>query len=121
MEVNKEGGEILRLVKERNVNELNKFERIPARMVISSLKNDLDDLDFSWRGFQNGVDIYPEPVLIILRILSIIAHLTSTKSTTLVHAISLTISLPTPNGITSSKSVTLHRSNMTIVQLNFIY
>ena len=50
MEVNKEGGEILRLVKERNVNELNKFERIPARMVICSLKNDLEDLDYfmSW-------------------------------------------------------------------------
>lgn len=37
---------ILKLIRAKNIEELNKLDTIPARMLIEKLKNDLDDLDF---------------------------------------------------------------------------
>lgn len=50
METTTKCEDILALIRNRNVDEMNKLECIPARMIISCLKNDLDNLEFfmSW-------------------------------------------------------------------------
>ena len=37
---------ILKLIREKNIEELNKLEVVPSRMLIKRLKNELEDLDF---------------------------------------------------------------------------
>lgn len=42
---------IIKLVKEKNIEELNKLDIIPGRLVIAKLKNDLENLEFFFAWF----------------------------------------------------------------------